>query len=206
MPFPAPAPFSQASENNKLPILDVLKHHLNNRRSLLEIGGGTGQHAAFFARQFPEIIWQSSDIHSNVKTLNLRVASAKLKNLPLATSLDVNKETWNYGFYDAIFSANCLHIISEDSVINFFKGTSKHINDGGVLLVYGPFKYRGKFTTESNAGFDRWLKARDPKSGIRDFEWTNELAEEVGFSLVEDNAMPANNQLLAWAKIKIEAS
>ena len=206
MPFPAPAPFSQASENNKFPILDVLKHHLNNRRSLLEIGGGTGQHAAFFARQFPEIIWQSSDIHSNVKTLNLRVASAKLKNLPLATSLDVNKETWNYGFYDAIFSANCLHIISEDSVINFFKGTSKHINDGGVLLVYGPYKYRGKFTTESNAGFDRWLKARDPKSGIRDFEWTNELAEEVGFSLVEDNAMPANNQLLAWAKIKIEAS
>ena len=206
MPFPAPAPFSQASENNKFPILDVLKHHLNNRRSLLEIGGGTGQHAAFFARQFPEIIWQSSDIHSNVKTLNLRLASAKLKNLPLATSLDVNKETWNYGFYDAIFSANCLHIISEDSVINFFKGTSKHINDGGVLLVYGPFKYRGKFTTESNAGFDRWLKARDPKSGIRDFEWTNELAEEVGFSLVEDNAMPANNQLLAWAKIKIEAS
>ena len=206
MPFPAPAPFSQASENNKFPILDVLKHHLNNRRWLLEIGGGTGQHAAFFARQFPEIIWQSSDIHSNVKTLNLRVASAKLKNLPLATSLDVNKETWNYGFYDAIFSANCLHIISEDSVINFFKGTSKHINDGGVLLVYGPFKYRGKFTTESNAGFDRWLKARDPKSGIRDFEWTNELAEEVGFSLVEDNAMPANNQLLAWAKIKIEAS
>ena len=206
MPFPAPAPFSQASENNKFPILDVLKHHLNNRRSLLEIGGGTGQHAVFFARQFPEIIWQSSDIHSNVKTLNLRVASAKLKNLPLATSLDVNKETWNYGFYDAIFSANCLHIISEDSVINFFKGTSKHINDGGVLLVYGPFKYRGKFTTESNAGFDRWLKARDPKSGIRDFEWTNELAEEVGFSLVEDNAMPANNQLLAWAKIKIEAS
>jgi cyclopropane fatty-acyl-phospholipid synthase-like methyltransferase len=172
----------------------------------LEVGGGTGQHAAFFARHFPDLIWQSSDIHSNVKTLNLRVASAKLKNLPLATSLDVNKETWNYGFYDAIFSANCLHIISEDSVINFFKGTSKHINDGGVLLVYGPFKYRGKFTTESNAGFDRWLKARDPKSGIRDFEWTNELAEEVGFSLVEDNAMPANNQLLAWAKIKIEAS
>ena len=206
MPFPAPAPFSQASENNKFPILDVLKHHLNNRRSLLEIGGGTGQHAAFFARQFPEIIWQSSDIHSNVKTLNLRVASAKLKNLPLATSLDVNKETWNYGFYDAIFSANCLHIISEDSVINFFKGTSKHINDGGVLLVYGPFKYRGKFTTESNAGFDRWLKARDPESGIRDFEWTNELAEEVGFSLVEDNAMPANNQLLAWANITREAS
>ena len=206
MPFPAPAPFSQASENNKFPILDVLKHHLNNRRSLLEIGGGTGQHAAFFARQFPEIIWQSSDIHSNVKTLNLRIASAKLKNLPLATSLDVNEETWKYGFYDAIFSANCLHIISEDSVINFFKGTSKHINDGGVLLVYGPFKYRGKFTTESNAGFDRWLKARDPKSGIRDFEWTNELAEEVGFSLVEDNAMPANNQLLAWAKIQREAS
>ncbi len=206
MSFPAPAPFSQASENNKFPILDVLKRHLINRSSLLEVGGGTGQHAAFFARHFPDLIWQSSDIASNVKPLNLRLANTKLKNLPLATSLDVNEETWNYGVYDAIFSANCLHIISEDSVINLLRGAGKHINNDGVLLVYGPFKYRGKFTTESNASFDRWLKARDPESGIRDFEWVNELAEEVGFSLIEDNAMPANNQLLAWAKIKREAS
>ena len=200
MPFPAPAAFSQASENNKFPILDVLKRHLINRSSLLEVGGGTGQRAAIFARHFPEHVWQSSDIPSNLKILNLRLANAKLKNLPLATSLNVNEETWNYGFYDAIFSANCLHIISEDSVINLLRGAGKHINYGGVLLVYGPFKYRGKFTTESNVGFDRWLKARDPESGIRDFEWTNELAEEVGFSLVEDNAMPANNRLLEFIR------
>ena len=74
------------------------------------------------------------------------------------------------------------------------------MNQGGVLLVYGPFKYRGEFTTESNARFDVWLKTRDHLSGIRDFEWVNELAEDAGFSLIEDNAMPANNQLLAWTK------
>ncbi len=68
----------------------------------------------------------------------------------------------------------------------------------GLLLVYGPFKYNGEFTTDSNAHFDLWLKARDPVSGVRDFEWVNELAESAGLKLLEDNDMPANNQMLVW--------
>ena len=70
----------------------------------------------------------------------------------------------------------------------------------GLLLVYGPFKYNGEFTTDSNAQFDLWLKARDPVSGVRDFERINELAESVGLNLLEDNDMPANNQMLVWDK------
>ena len=200
MPILDSVPFSQACENNKLPILEVLNRHLTDAQTLLEIGGGTGQHAVFFARHFPGLIWQSSDAPSNVEILNLRLASAKITNLPLAISLDVNQEKWNCVCCDAVFSANCLHIISESSVVNFFKGTGNLVNEGGILLVYGPFKYRSEFTTESNARFDVWLKTRDHLSGIRDFEWVNELAEDAGFSLIEDNAMPANNQLLAWTK------
>jgi hypothetical protein len=68
--------------------------------------------------------------------------------------------------------------------------------------VYGPFKYAGEFTSESNEGFDRWLKDRDPASGVRDFERVSKLATKANLTLIEDNAMPANNQLLVWKKSK----
>ena len=194
----ASLPFSQASENNRLPILEILRRHLAGRKTLLEIGGGTGQHAAFFAAQFPGLIWQSSDIPASVDMLNLRIAHAGLANLPLAFGLDVNENDWHCGRYQAAFTANSLHIMSEGSVENLFAGIIDHIEEGGLLLVYGPFKYHGEFTTGSNARFDVWLKQRDSVSGIREFEWVNDLAENAGFRLLEDNAMPANNQLIVW--------
>lgn len=191
-------PFSQACENNKLPILDVLQRHLPNKETLLEIAGGTGQHAVFFAEQFPKLQWLSSDIPAAVTTLNIRISHANLPNLPRAIAIDANAPDWKCEVVDAIYSANSLHIMSAASVEKFFAGVGSKLLAGGLLLVYGPFKYREKFTTESNAQFDRWLKDRDPLSGVRDFEWVNELAENIGMVLLEDNAMPANNQMLVW--------
>lgn len=193
-------PFSQACENNKLPILDVLQRHLSSKETLLEIGGGTGQHAVFFAEQFPELQWLSSDMPAAVTTLNIRITLANLPNLPQAIAIDANAPDWKCEAVDAIYSANSLHIMSPTSVEKLFAGVRRKLLVGGLLLIYGPFKYRGKFTTESNAQFDRWLKDRDPQSGVRDFEWVNELAENIGMVLLEDNAMPANNQMLVWRK------
>jgi len=196
----ASLPFSQACENNKLPILEVFKRHLTDKKSLLEIGGGTGQHAVFLVDQFPGLNWQCTDLLYNVVSLNLRLSQAQLPKLPLAMSLDVNQSNWNCDTFDTIFTANSLHIMPEHSVENFFAGVGRHLQEHGLLLVYGPFKYDGEFTTESNARFDLWLKTSDPVSGVRDFEWINELAEKAGLTLLEDNAMPANNQLLVWDK------
>jgi cyclopropane fatty-acyl-phospholipid synthase-like methyltransferase len=197
-----PLPFSQPSENNKQVILDILKRHLATADSLLEIGGGSGQHAVFFAEQFPRLRWQSSDIPSNVDSLNLRIAAAQLPNLPAAFALDVNDAPWNCCQCKAIYTANSLHIMSADSVENFFDGVAGQLQEGGRLMVYGPFRYDGAFTTESNTRFDLWLKGRDPLSGIRDFEWVNSLASNAGLQLLEDNAMPANNQFLIWKKFR----
>ncbi len=194
-----PLPFSQASENNKQAILDVLKKYLERGDKVLEIAAGTGQHAVFFTENMPELHWQPSDIPNNVKSLNLRIVAAGLENLPAAIPLDVNQAPWLCGAPSSIFSANSLHIMSTGSVENFFMGVCKQLGQG-YLLVYGPFKYGGNFTTESNAGFDRWLKDRNPASGIRDFEWVDGLAKTGGFQLVEDHVMPANNQLLVWRK------
>ncbi|MEX0965346.1 MAG: DUF938 domain-containing protein [Pseudohongiellaceae bacterium] len=193
-------PYSQASENNKPFILQLLKRHLADTDRVLELAGGTGQHAVHFAENLPQVHWQSSDIPSNVDSLNLRIAAARLPNLPPALAIDVNHLPWGCDRPSAIFSANSLHIMSADSVVNFFKGVGENLEAGGSLIIYGPFKYEGNFTTASNEGFDRWLKDRDPVSGIRDFEWLNELATNSSLHLIEDNAMPANNQLLIWQK------
>lgn len=199
-----PLPFSQASENNKRVILEVLARHLSRGDAVLEIGGGSGQHAVFFATCFRELHWQSSDISSNVDSLNLRIKAAQLPNLPAAISLNVDDSDWNCPNCNVIYSANSLHIMSAASVENFFAGAGTQLRENGLLLAYGPFKYDGAFTTESNVRFDLWLKDRDPLSGVRDFEWVNELAMSTGLSLIEDNSMPANNQFLVWKKTKLE--
>ena len=115
-------PFSQACENNKQVILEILERHLKDGDQVLELAGGTGQHCVHFATNLPNLHWQSSDIPSNVDNLNLRLADAKLANLPAAIAIDVNHPFWTSDRPTAIFSANSLHIMSADSVENFFKG------------------------------------------------------------------------------------
>jgi hypothetical protein len=86
------------------------------------------------------------------------------------------------------------------AVRDFFRGVGEALGRPGVLCVYGPFRYHGEHTSESNADFDRWLKARDPASGVRDFEALDELARAAGLSLAADHAMPANNRTLVWQR------
>ena len=193
-------PFSQAAENNKIPIREVLERHLQGARSILEIGSGTAQHAEYFAAHFSNVFWQATDTPVAVETVRQRIVAADLPNLPPPLALDVNQRPWQLSSYSAVFTANSLHIMCPTSVENFFASVGQHIDGGGKLLVYGPFKYGNEFTTDSNARFDLWLKDRDPHSGIRDFEWVRDLAAAAGFSLLEDNAMPANNQMLVWRK------
>ena len=194
-------PFSQSCENNKDPVLDVLIRHLTRAGDVLEIAGGTGQHAVYFATHLPFVQWQSSDIPENVASLNLRIAAADLINLPLAIALDVTQSDWGVRRFDYVFSANSLHIMPASAVVDFFAHMNDVLVPGGILCVYGPFKYGGEFTSPSNANFDDWLKSRNPLSGVRDFEIVNALATKAGLTLLEDNAMPANNQLQVWEKL-----
>ena len=101
---------------------------------------------------------------------------------------------------DAVFSANTLHIMSWPEVEACFAGIGALLPAGGTLCVYGPFRYRGEFTSASNAAFDAGLRSRDPASGVRDLEAIDALARAAGLALQEDFAMPAHNQLLAWRR------
>lgn len=192
-------PFSQACENNKSPILEVLKTAFNKTKSVLEIGSGTGQHSVFFAEQLPHLLWYTSDRHINHEGINLWLKEANLTNLHGPLELDLNY-AWPVNNVDAIYTANTFHIVSWQLVEQFFKGVSTHLASQGVVCIYGPFKYQGQFTSASNEEFDRFLTQRDPFSGIRDFEAIEQLATQAGLTLISDTAMPANNQLLVFKR------
>jgi cyclopropane fatty-acyl-phospholipid synthase-like methyltransferase len=192
-------PFSQACEENRNHILSVLAPYLANARSLLEVGSGTGQHAAYFAAKLPSVVWQASDLPENLPGIRLWIAEAELPNLPLPVELDVIGQ-WPKGLFDAVFSANTAHIMSDSEVAAMFRGIPTALAPGGVFALYGPFNYNGDYTSESNARFDRWLKATDPISGIKDFKTLNALAVEGGLLLLKDHEMPANNHMLVWQR------
>lgn len=194
-------PYSQSCENNKNPILNILRNTFKDSKSVLEVGSGTGQHAVYFAEMLPHLVWQPSDKAENLVGLRLWINEAKLSNIMAPVELDVTNTPWNVEIVDAIFSANTFHIMSKNAVECFFEGIESALAIDAKLCVYGPFNYKGKYTSESNESFDKWLKKRDRNSGIRDFEWVCTLAESHGLKLVKDHEMPVNNRLLEWIKV-----
>jgi SAM-dependent methyltransferase len=195
---------SDACERNKQPILEVLRGAFGACRSVLEIGSGTGQHAVHFARHLPHLTWQPSERPGELAALAERIRVEGPPNLRPAIELDVRRQPWRAGTFDAVFSANTLHIMDLDAVGDFFRGVGAVLGPAGVLCVYGPFRYRGAYTSDSNAKFDRFLRARDPASGIRDYETLERLAAGVGLELAADHAMPANNQTLVWRRAHLK--
>lgn len=194
-------PFAESSEQNKKPILSVIERHFDNIKSVLEIGGGTGQHAVYFAAKLAHLTWHISDQEEYISGIKMWMDESALNNIAGPLLLNVNQQDWPLHNIDAVFSANTAHIMDWLSVENMFKGIAKVLNSKGIFCLYGPFNYKGSYTSESNARFDQWLKQRDPQSGIRDFEALQALAEKAQLELIEDNIMPENNRILVWQKM-----
>jgi len=192
--------FSQAAENNKEAIAAVLKRWLVGKRSVLEVGSGTGQHAVYFAELFPDVTWQSADQLSYHPTINARIQQSGLVNVLPPLALEAETFDWKSVTADLVFTANTAHIMPWEAVVASFKGISAVLNANGVLLWYGPFNFEGTFTSPSNANFDQYLKAQAPHMGIRDCEAMQHIAHQNGLTWVESIAMPANNQILVFNK------
>jgi len=212
-------PYAESSEKNKEPILAVLKEIFIDRKHVLEIASGTGQHAVYFGRALPHLTWQPSELPQHLAGIQSWLDEAQLPNVLPPLAIDVNDASWP--FYksvrpeqtvrpelvegqhlstspDAIFNANTVHIISWPEVERLFAHIARVIAPGGCVCLYGPYNYDGKYTSKSNARFDTWLKSRDPNSGVRDFEAVNRLAASHGLELLRDIEMPSNNRILMW--------
>ena len=194
-------PFSQACENNRSPIGAVLTRLFSETVTVLEIGSGTGQHAVWFAEQLPHLHWQTSDRTENHSGINQWLDASGLNNIGAPIALDVSSDVWPTKTFDAVFSSNTAHIMDWSDVGIMFSQVAGTLSAGGLFCLYGPMKYSGVIAAESNRAFDQRLKESEPRQGIREFNDLDQLALAVGMSLLEDNAMPANNRLLIWQKL-----
>jgi SAM-dependent methyltransferase len=193
-------PYSESCEQNRAPIQSVLEEVFADRKRVLEIASGTGQHAVYFGQAMPHLTWQTSELPGNHAGIQAWLDEAGLPNVLPPVAIDVNDTHWPVETVDAVFNANTVHIVAWPSVQRMFAGIGRVLAVGGILCLYGPFNYGGQFTSESNARFDAWLKNRDANSGVRDFEAINQLAEAQGLTLLRDIAMPANNRTLVWQR------
>lgn len=196
----ASKPFSEYAERNCRPILAVLRREFATAASVLEIGSGTGQHAARFASEMPQLVWQTSDRIENHNGIRAWVEASALPNLLPPLQLDVLADDITKGPYDAVYSANTAHIMSIEAVHQMFRLVGKALPDGGIFCVYGPFRQGGKFNTASNANFHVSLQARDTEMGIRDIERLDDFGIESEMRRLRLYTMPANNHLAIWAK------
>lgn len=197
--------FAPAAERNGGVIAQQLQLILSQESEVLEVGSGSGQHAALFTDALPDLCWQPTEIPELLPALQYNLNLCDCNRLLQPVELDLNRDSWSEGVgvgrhFDAVFTANTLHIVSWNLVESFFKGCGRLLVPGALLIVYGPIRYRGRYTSESNKQFDDLLKNRDPLSGIRDLADLESLAKSVALELVSDIAMPANNQLLVWRK------
>ena len=193
-------PFAESSEQNKEPILEILKSEFADCHRILEVGSGTGQHAVFFSEQLPHLQWICSDLEENHAGIQMWLDEAPHNNIEGPLLLDA-REDWPQLQVDAVFSANAIHIMSWQAVEGLIENVGKVLSSGGKLCLYGPFIIDGQHTAESNARFDAWLKSRDPLSGVRDVTDLTILLNLQNMELVNDHEMPVNNRILVWQKV-----
>lgn len=196
-------PFSEYAERNGAPILDVLRKEFANSTKVLEIGSGTGQHAARIAKQLPFLQWQTSDLDENHDAIRAWVNDTGLANLLPPLSLNVLTSDVPAAFCDAVFSSNTAHIMSIEAVQKMFDIVGNALTDRGVFCLYGPFRQSGEFNTPSNAAFHRTLRSRDPAMGIRHLESLDDYARDNNMVRARLYTMPANNHIAVWHKVAV---
>lgn len=186
--------FTGSVERNKDPILDVLQRVLPHTGLILEIGSGTGQHVAHFAKALPGLSWQPSDPDDELRqSIRSWTQSESLDNVRAPINLEVCSLPWPVTRADAVLSINMIHVAPWAATQALFSGAKSVLDRGGLLVLYGPYRRFGRHTAASNEAFDARLRATDPSWGLRDLEEVVEIGERAGFRLAEVVEMPANN-------------
>ena len=191
-----------ATGRNREPIREVLARELPPTGTVLEIASGSGEHAIYFAPAFPGVTWQPSDPSEAARaSIAAWRTEAALPNLSAPIALDVTAAAWPVAHADAIVCINMVHISPWEATLGLFAGAQRLLAAGAMLFLYGPYRFAGNFTAASNAEFDRSLRERDSRWGVRDVDDLVAVAQIHRFALRDTVAMPANNHSLVFRAV-----
>lgn len=188
-----------AADRNSAPILEVLRQVLPKAANVLELASGSGQHALYFSSHLPGVRWQPSDLSPEaIESIRSYRAEGDPERFLDPIQVDASAPPWGIRELDAILCINMIHISPWQASVGLFGGGATSLKPGGVLVTYGPYRFSGVFTAESNRAFDQDLKRRDPEWGVRDVDDLEGVANQHGFSLESTHSLPANNHALIW--------
>ena len=200
--------FFAATERNRVCIGDVLSKTIKKEGSILEIGSGSGEHGVAFQKRFPKIIWQTSDSNLlHIKSINSWIDYEGLtKKMPQPLKLDVENIPWKIPLrivhsLQGIVSINMIHVAKWTCTIALFKGAAKLLKKGQFMILYGPFKFGNKHTSQSNYFFENSLKKQNDLWGIINIEEVSEEAKKNSFCQKNIIRMPANNFSIIYKKV-----
>lgn len=196
-----PRHYAPATARNREPILAALRNVLPQEGTLLEVASGTGEHAAYFAPQFPRLQWQPSEFDPALfPSIRAHAAHSGADNITEPLQLDVSAAAWPLQEAAAMLCINMVHISPWQATEGLLQGAGKHLSEGGPLVLYGPYFREGVETAPSNLAFDRSLKERNPAWGIRRLEDVSAEAAKNGLALERVEEMPANNLTVIFRK------
>jgi hypothetical protein len=190
-----------AADRNKEPILEILREVLPASGTVLEVASGSGQHAVFFARAFPHLVWQPSDADDGARaSIAAYRAESAVANLAAPLAVDASAAAWPIERADAVVNINMIHIAPWEACLGLFSGSARILAPEAPLVLYGPFAIDGDFVAPSNVDFDRRLRGENPAWGVRELRDVERAAKERGFRLERVVPRPANNQVVIFRR------
>jgi len=191
------------SMNNEQEILNILEQVITrDDRRLLEIGSGSGEHAVFFAKNFPQVEWFPTDVSAKLKSMATLIQEKGSRNIQKPTRMEVGKDELPKLKFDVIFTADTFHVLHWKECKSLIKQFGGRLREDSRVVIYGPFKYGGNFPSTEIEQLDSSLKANDPSSGVRSFEDVNNAMVKNGFELLMDTALPDRKQILVYKRLK----
>lgn len=189
-----------AVARNCKPIGDALAQWLPEAGTVLEIASGTGEHALAFARRFPNLVWQPSDVDpAALGSIAAWQDGSSPANLRQPLAVDASRPPWPLQSADSVVSINMVHISPWAAALGLIEGASAILAAGAPLILYGPWLEDGVEPAPSNIAFDADLRRRNPSWGLRSVETFAEAASP-SFSLEQRKPMPANNLMLLFRR------
>lgn len=186
-----------ATLRNREAIAAELAALLPAHGTVLEVASGSGEHAAFFAERFPALTFVPSDPDAAARA-SIAAWCAGMANVAPPLAIDAAAGRWPITAADAVLCINMVHISPWDATVGLLDGAARLLPQGGPLILYGPYRRADVPTAPSNEAFDRSLKERDPRWGLRDVADVTAAAEARGLRFGRLVEMPAKNIMLIY--------